>query len=96
LIEDLPTVGDSVTVGALVQQDWARFKTTAPSVYGHFAQLMAMAPDITFAEFLGFVVEGNDATSLIGLGTKRLDAVTEGTDPDVLRHLRSDRFAPRG
>lgn len=91
LIENLPKIGDEVTVGDLLQQDWAKFKTSAPSVYGHFAQLMAAAPDITFSEFIGFVVQGNDPTALADIGAERLQKVIESTDIDVKSHFRSDK-----
>jgi hypothetical protein len=37
---------------------------------------MSIAPDITFGEFLRFVVQGGDATPLINLGAQlRLDII---------------------
>ena len=91
LIEKLPTIGDEVKVGSLLQQDWAKLETSAPSVYGHFAQLMAMTPDITFSEFLGFVVSDHDPTALADIDAERLQKVIEGTDRDVKNHFRSDK-----
>ena len=90
LIETLPTVGNDVRVGDLIQQDWAKLNTSAPSVYGHFAQLMAMAPDITFSEFIGFVTSSHDPTALSEIGSERLRKVIEGMDSDVNSHFKSN------
>lgn len=91
LIENLPKIGDEARVGSLLQQDRAKLETSAPSVYGHFAQLMAMVPDITFSEFLGFVVADHDPTALADTGVERLQKVIEGIDSDVKNYFQSDK-----
>ena len=91
LIETLPTIGNDVTVGSIINQDWVKFETSAPSVFGHFAQLMAMAPNITFSEFIGFIDSKNDPTALTEFGAERLQKVIEGTDTDVRKYIRSDK-----
>ena len=53
--------------------------------------LLSMAGNVTFAEFLGFMANGNDTTSLIQEGARRIDRMTKGVeDPIVTNWFTSD------
>lgn len=69
-------------VATVLQQSWAKFEADS-SVIADLCTLMAMASNVTFAEFLGFVVQGNDATPLIQEGADRLQRAING-GPDTL------------
>ena len=72
----------SADVATVLQQEWARFQPET-SVVADFCTLLAMAGNVTFAEFLGFVVQGNDATSLIQKAAWRIARIASG-EPDRL------------
>ena len=77
-------------VATVLQQTWARFETES-SVIADLCTLMAMASNVTFAEFLGFVVQGNDATSLMQEGARRLQRAINGEqDSLTTTWFRSD------
>lgn len=72
----------SADVATVLQQERARFQPET-SVVGDYCTLLAMAGNVTFAEFLGFVVQGNDVTSLIQEGARRIERIRSG-EPDRL------------
>lgn len=77
-------------VATVLQQDWAKFKIEK-SIVADFCMLLSMAGNVTFAEFLGFMVNGNDPTSLIQAGARRIDRMTKGVeDPIVTNWFTSD------
>jgi hypothetical protein len=77
-------------VATVLQQDWAKFKIEK-SVVADLCTLFAMAGDITFAEFLGFVVQGNDPTPLIQEGARRIERMTKGEQDSLARNwFKSD------
>lgn len=80
-------------VATVLQQEWAKFPTER-SLIADVCALMAMAGNVTFSEFLGFVVQGNDATSVIQEGAHRLQRMISG-EPDALARtwFRSDLLA---
>lgn len=83
----------NATVETILQQDWGKFKIEK-SVIADLFMLFAMAGNVTFAEFLGFVVQGNDATPLIQNGARRIDNLIEGgTDPIIKNWFKSDQLA---
>jgi hypothetical protein len=60
---------------SLLEQSYAEI-AREEELYERIAQRMSIAPDITFGEFLRFVVQGGDATPLINLGAQlRLDII---------------------
>lgn len=77
-------------VATVLQQEWAKFDTET-SVTADLCMLLAMASNVTFAEFLAFVVQGNDATPLIQEGSRRLQRMINGEqDPLARTWFRSD------
>ena len=77
-------------IANVLQQSWAKFDTEN-SVLGDLMTLLAMNGNITFAELLGFLVEGNDPTPIINEGTKRLGNFANGEDVPLVRHwFKSD------
>ncbi len=60
---------------ALLQRSYAEIANDE-KLYARLTERMAVAPEITFGEFLHFIVEGGDATPLINHGSKvRLDII---------------------
>lgn len=79
-----------VDVATVLQQDWAKFRTEQ-SVTVDLLKMIAMAGDITFAEFLGVIIQGSNQTSLIQEGASRLQRMSEGEpDPVVSSWFKSD------
>ena len=79
-------------VATVLQQDWAKFKTET-SVIADLYTLLAMAGNVTFAEFLNFIVQGNDATSLIQEAARRIEIMANGgKDQIVTNWFESDLF----
>lgn len=77
-------------VATVLQQSWAEFPTEQ-SVVADLTKLFAMASGTTFAEFLGFMIVGNDPTSLVQEGARRLQRMSEGEmDPIVSPWFKSD------
>lgn len=77
-------------VATVLKQSWADFPTEQ-SVTDDLLKLFAMAGDITFAEFLGFGIVGNDPTLLIQEGARRLQRMSDGErDPVVSPWFKSD------
>lgn len=77
-------------VATVLQQDWAKFKIEK-SVIADLCMLLAMAGNVTFAEFLGFVVQNNDPTPLIQEGARRIEKIAKGDkDPIVTNWHKSD------
>jgi hypothetical protein len=77
-------------VATVLQQDWAKFKTER-SVIADLCMLLAMAGNVTFAEFLNFVVQGNDATPLIQEAARRIEIMAKGgNDQIVTNWFKSD------
>lgn len=77
-------------VATVLQQDWAKFPVET-SVTVDLLKLLAMAPDVTFAEFLSFMTSGSDPTTLIQEGSARLARMIQGgTDPVVRPYFKSD------
>lgn len=82
--------GSDVTT--VLQQDWAKFKTER-TVIADLCMLLAMAGNVTFAEFLDFIVQGNDATSLIQDAARRIEIMGKGgKDQIVANWFKSDLF----
>jgi hypothetical protein len=80
----------SSDVASVLQQEWAKFEIEN-SVLGDLLILLAMNSNITFAELLGFLVEGNDPTPIINIGEKRLMDLSKGIDvPLVKQWFKSD------
>jgi hypothetical protein len=80
-------------VATVLQQDWAKFKIEK-SVIADLFELLAMAGDITFAQFLGFTVEGGDPTSLIQVGAQRIERMTKGGQDSLADNwFKSDRLS---
>lgn len=53
--------------------------------------LMAMVPNITFAEFLAFMIKGNDPTEMVSIGAKRIAKMATGQqDPIAKAWHKSD------
>lgn len=69
-------------VATVLQQEWAKFEKEH-SVLGDFCTMLAMASNVTFAEFLGFLVQGNDPSPLIQDAARRIEKIANG-NPDVL------------
>jgi hypothetical protein len=92
LAENIQTMDKDVTVGILAQQEYAQFKTFETSVYGHFVELLAAAPDITFGEFLNFISQGNDTNAFLKMGKKKLKSVVKNKNTDVTTFYRSDKL----
>lgn len=89
LPENLANAANS-DVATVLQQDWAKFKTEK-SVVADFCTLLAMAANVTFAEFLNFVVERNDATPLIQEAARRIDSMANGDKDQIVSNwFRSD------
>ena len=77
-------------VATVLQQDWAKFPVET-SVTVDLLKLLAMAGDITFAEFLSFMTSGSDPTALVQEGSARLARMIQGgTDPVVSPFFKSD------
>jgi hypothetical protein len=82
--------GSDVTT--VLQQDWAKFKTER-TVIADLCMLLAMAGNVTFAEFLDFIVQGNDATSLIQDAARRIEIMGKGRkDQIVANWFKSDLY----
>lgn len=80
------------TIETVIQQDWAKFQVEQ-SLIADLCMLFAMAGNVTFAEFLGFVVQGNDATPLIQSAAKRIDKIAKGeSDPIVTNWFKSHHY----
>ena len=62
---------------ALLQQSYAEV-ANEEKLYGRLTERMAVAPDVTFGEFLHFIVQGGDATSLLNHGSKVRSDIVEG------------------
>ena len=77
-------------VATVLHQDWAKFSIET-SVTVDLLKLLAMAGDITFAEFLSFMTSGSDPTHLVREGSARLARMIQGgTDPVVRPYFKSD------
>lgn len=77
-------------VATVLQQDWASFRIEK-SVIVDLCTLLAMAGNITFAEFLGFIVQGNDPTPLIQEGARRIERLAKGEPDSLARNwIKSD------
>jgi hypothetical protein len=89
LPENLANAANS-DVATVLQQDWAKFKTEK-SVVADFCMLLAIAANVTFAEFLNFVVKGNDATPLIHEAIRRINSMANGEKDQIVSNwFRSD------
>lgn len=79
-------------VATVLQQDWATFKIEK-SVIADLCTLLAMVGNITFADFLGFIVQGNDPTPLIQEGARRIEKMAKGEEDSLARNwFKSDRL----
>jgi hypothetical protein len=78
-------------VTTVLQQDWGKVKVEK-SAMADICMLFAMAGNITFAEYLGFLCSGNDTSGLIAEAARRVQNIANGIDdPLVDKHFRSDR-----
>lgn len=83
----------NVDVATVLQQDWAKFPVEV-SVTVDLLKLIAMAGDITLAEFLSFMTSGSDPTYLIQEGSARLAHMIQGgEDAVVAPYFKSDILA---
>jgi hypothetical protein len=82
----------NVDVKTVLQQEWAKFDVDQ-NIFGDIFMLMAMAGEITFAEFSAFLVQGNDPTPIIQEASERLGLVMDGNDdPLIKKWYQSDNF----
>lgn len=87
-LQDAATVNADVTT--VLQQNWGRVKVEK-SAMADICMLFAMAGNITFAEYLGFLCSGNDTSGLITEAARRVQSIADGIDdPLVEMHFRSD------
>lgn len=70
---------ESDGVKSVLQQSYAEIGNEE-ELYKRLVQHMAVAPDVTFGEFLHFIVEGGDATTLFTLGNQRKIDIIEGKE----------------
>jgi len=77
LYQVLHTINEPM-VKSLLQQDYAKIGDDPDNLFAHLAQIMASFPEVTFGEFLRFLVQGNDATALVDLGEKRIAGIIDG------------------
>lgn len=75
-LETVPTIKDPI-IDSILQQSWAKLDHGEWSPFAHIIRLMAMTPDITFAEFLRFLLQGKDPTSLIEEMAKHLSELAK-------------------
>ncbi len=71
---------NSTEVKSVLQQSYAEIGNEE-ELYKRLAQHMAVALDVTFGEFLHFIVDGGDATPLFTIGNKRKLDIMEGREP---------------
>ena len=69
-------------VRTVLQQSWAKF-TVETSVFADLCMLMAMVPNITFAEFLAFMIERNDPSEMVSIGAKRIAKMATGQQDPI-------------
>tara|TARA_B100000809_G_scaffold262585_1_gene313886 strand:- start:1274 stop:2062 length:789 start_codon:yes stop_codon:yes gene_type:complete len=82
----------TLDVAAVLQQEWAKFEIER-SVMADFCTMLAMANNITFAEFLGFLVQGNDPSPLIQEAVQRVELIANGnTDKLVKNWFKTDIY----
>ncbi len=60
-----------------LEQSWAKLDLEDTTVIASILRMMAMTPDVTFGEFIGFVVVGNDPTNLLAEMAKKLNEVAD-------------------
>ncbi|MDP3636733.1 MAG: hypothetical protein Q8R51_05065, partial [Azonexus sp.] len=78
-------------VTSVLQQDWGKVKVEK-SAMADICMLFAMAGNITFAEYLGFLCSGNDTSGLMIEAAGRVQNIARGIDdPLVDKHFHSDR-----
>jgi hypothetical protein len=80
---------NSPEVKSLLQQGYARVGEEEDNLYAHLVKRMAVAPEVTFGEFLHFLIEGVDATPLIDAGAKRRLDIVEGREPSFWRNKKN-------
>jgi hypothetical protein len=82
----------SSDVATVLQLEWAKFEKEH-SILGDFCTMLAMAGNVTFAEFLGFLVQGNDPSSLIQSAVRRTEELSKGnSDPLVKNWFKTDLY----
>lgn len=79
LMQALKTIDEPI-VHSLLQQDYARVGEGEENLVAHIVKLMAVAPEVTFGEFLNFIIEGGDATPIVNEGAQRLLDIVEGRE----------------
>jgi len=79
LMQALRTIDEPI-VKSLMQQSYARVGEAEENLVAHIVKLMAVAPEVTFGEFLGFIVEDGDPTPIVNEGAKRLADIVEGRE----------------
>lgn len=65
-------------VKSIMEQSYAKVGEDSPSMFAHFVENMSAAPDVTFGEFIRFMVKGNDATKSIEHGEKVRQEMIDG------------------
>ena len=65
-------------VKSVMEQSYAKVGADADNMYAHFVENIVAASDVTFGEFIRFIVQGNDATKSIEHGEKFRKEMIEG------------------
>lgn len=77
-------------VSTVLEQHWGKVKVEK-SAMADICTLFAMAGNITFAEYLGFLCSGNDISGMLTEAAGRIENIAKGMDdPLVRKHFRSD------
>ena len=74
----------NVDVATVLQQEWAKFNKEN-GVLADFCTMLAMAGNVTFAEFLGFLVQGNDPSPLIQDAARRIGSMVKGSNDNLVK-----------
>jgi len=65
-------------VKSIMEQSYAKVGEDADNMVAHFTENMMAAADVTFGEYIRFIVEGHDATKAIEHGEKVRKEMIEG------------------
>lgn len=83
IYETLPTIDDPI-IHSILQQDWAKIDHGDCSPFAHIIRLMAMTPDVTFSEFLRFLLGGKDPTPVISEMAQKLNKMAKDRPGTVM------------
>jgi len=76
-LETLKTLEDP-QVNALLQQSYAKIGQDSDNLLAHLVELIAEVPEVTFSEFMRFIVDGHDVTELVKLGVQNVQKRIKG------------------